>query len=48
MIFATFLAVWAIIDQIRDCTIVDTNHYIAMYIPDNFNFDKVSFLVYRA
>ena len=27
---------------------VDTIHNIAKYIPDSFNFDTVSFLVYRA
>ena len=45
---AGFLAVWVIINQIRDCITVDTINYIAMYIPDSFNFDTVSFLVYRA
>ena len=45
---AESLAVWAVINQIRDCITVNTIHYIAMYIPDSFNFDTVSFLIYRA
>ena len=48
MAAAESLAVWAVINQIRDCITVDTIHYIAMYMPDSFNFDIVSFLVYRA
>ena len=47
--WAVAAAVWAVINQIRDCITVDTIHYIAMYIPDSFNFDTVlSFKVYRA
>ena len=45
---AESLAVWAVINQIADCITGDTIHYIAMYISDSFNFDTVSFLVYRA
>ena len=34
---------WAVINQIRDCITVDTIHYIAMYIPNSFNFNSVFF-----
>ena len=42
---AESLAVLAVINQIRDCITVDTIHYIAMYIPDSFNFDTVGKLL---